>query len=383
MALICALPRILLAQTDNAGILDKHFHGILFPEIYKELVSTKISHPGLRNPEKYSVAAGVLPDSSGNSWSALYGWGEWANGPAIAGVRLGNIQINNKSHWGTFSPNGYGYDIYASENIFSIAAATWLTPFRSDIFRGVSLTYNTKREKRKEDFDGGNITSINNIDTTLFSVISLSRLTANLHIRAGVSSHSHDISLYSNDYYRDAFFVGLLDQNNRALELHVSNSFDRTDDYHGVQVRDTVHFNLLLNGGKAAQYHKHRLFYGVKGRTGVSFISETGANANRFEYWRHISSMTNDGRILSAALYAPFIFDVHVFRNIRAMLSISPQIGYEHINHPQKSEYHFSLKVPEPLLTFYGTIGDKVEFALKPSIDNDVFISAVEARYKF
>ncbi|MDR0306425.1 MAG: hypothetical protein LBI42_06265 [Chitinispirillales bacterium] len=381
LAFICHLPQLLLAQVDNFGIQDDHFHGILFPQIYKELVSTKVNYPGLRNPENYSVSAGLLPNAAGESFAAVYGWGEWPNGPATAGVWLGNVQINNKSYWETLS--GYEYGIYTSENIFSFSGAAWFTPFRSNIFRGISLTYNTKKESREEDYDNGSLISMNDRDTVFLNIISLIRLNTNFHIRTGISSQSHNISLYSNDYYRDGFFVGLLDKDNRALELHISNSFDRTDDFYGELINDTVHFNLLFSGGKVAQYHKHRLFYGVKAKAGASFISETGADADRFEYFRHMRSMTNNGRVISATLSAPLIFDIRIFRNIRGMLSINPQINYEHKNHPEKPEQSFSLKIPEPLLSFYGGIGDKVEFAFKPSIENDVFISAVEAKYRF
>jgi len=381
-AFICIMPLMLFAQIDNAGVTDRHFHTVLFPQVYKELASTKINYPGLRNPEKYSVSAGLLPDLSGENWSALYGWGEWANGPAIAGVWLGNIGFNSGS------PNdGIWYDPYVNERVFSIRTAAWLTPFRSNSFKGVSVTYDALSKVFENEQSGGTYS----MDSTFFGVISLVQLNANLHLRAGISSFYYATdSYYAVDPFIvnekrsvDGIFVGVLNENNRALELRVSNSYHYFDEFFGEQVNDTVNVSLLFSGGKTAQYHKHRLFYGLKGEGGVSFLSSS--NAGRFRYWRHISNTHRKGAIYGAELSSPLIFDIHLFRTFHGMLSINPQINYSYADNLQKlkSRHTLSFASPYPQLSFYGSIGEKIEFAIMPSIENEVFFSAAEVRYRF
>ena len=387
LAFVCALPYMLFAQIDNAGITDRHFHGILFPQVYKELVSTKINYPGLRNPEKYSVSAGLLPDASGENWAALYGWGEWANGPAVAGVWLGNIGLNSSSRWETetFSEDGKEYNLYVDDRAFTIRGAAWLTPFRNRSFKGVSVTYDALSKRREAEYEALGVTAVSNLDSSFFGVISLIQLNANLHLRAGISGMYYAEDMGSEERSTDGIFVGLLDRDNRALELRVSNSYNYTDDFYGKQVDDTVNIALILSGGKVTRYHKHRFFYGFKGEGGVSLLSETGSSAGRFEYWRHINNIKHKGRTFDIEVSAPLIFDAHLFKNIRSMLSINPQLNYSHTGHPKKSKstHTLNLTSPYPLLSLYGTIGKKVEFAVKPSIENEVFFSAAEVRYKF
>jgi len=378
---ICVLPRLLFAQIDNAGIIDRHFEGILFPQVYKELVSTRIAYPGLRNPERYSVSAGLLPDFSGENWAALYAWGEWANGPATAGAWLGNAAVNSSSYGETF----WIYDTYVKERSFSIRSAAWFTPFRNRSFKGVSVTYDAYSERRDAEIEESGITNTSSMDSVLFSVIALTELNVNLHLRAGVNSRSYSASMDSEERIIDGVFVGILDRNNRALELHVSNLYYSIDDYYGEQVSDTVNVSLLFSGGKVMHYHDHRFFYGLKGKCGVSLPSKSDGGVGRFEYWRHINNAKRRGATFDAVVSAPLIFDVSLFKTLRGVLSVNPQINYSNTYHPQKSKsrHNLSLASSHPLLSFYRTIGNNVEFAIKPSIENEVFFSAAEVRYKF
>ncbi|MDR2729040.1 MAG: hypothetical protein LBB56_07890 [Chitinispirillales bacterium] len=385
LSFICALPYTLLAQIDNAGIMDRHFYGILFPQVYKELVSTKIDYPGLRDPENYSVCAGLLPDASGESWAALYGWGEWANGPAVAGVRLGNLRLNSASRRETFYAGNTEYELYVNERDFSIRAAAWLTPFRNSSFKGISVTYDALSNRREAEYEALGVTAVSNLDSAFFGVISLIQLNANLHLRAGIGSRYYAEDMRSEERSADGIFVGLLDRDNRTLELRVSNSYNYVEDFDGEQVNDTVNIALIFSGGKVIQYHKHRFFYGFKGEGGVSLLSETGAGAGRFEYWRHIRNIKHSGKTFDAELSAPLIFDARLFKTVHCILSINPHINYSHTGHPKKSKstHTLNLTSPHPLLSFYGTIGKNVEFAINPSIENEVFFSAAEVRYKF
>jgi len=384
-AFICTLPLTLSAQIDNAGVMDRHFHDVLFPQVYKELVSTKINYPGLRDPEKYGITAGLLPDNSGDNWAALYSWGEWANGPAIAGVWLGNVGINLSS-----PDDNMWYNLHVNESVYSIRSAVWVTPFRNRSFKGISVTYDALNKRREDKLGSWTY----KMDSTFFGVVSLAQLNANLHLRAGIGSFYYaadsyyTVSMDNEERSTDGFFVGLLDKDNRMLELRVSNLYHYVEGFDGdfyEVVSDTVNVALALSGGKAAQYHEHRFFYGLKGKGGVSLRSETGSSAGRFEYWRHIRNAKRKGMTFDAEISAPLILDVRLFKTLHGVLSINPQINYSYIDYQQetKSKHSLNLASELPLLSFYGTIGEKVEFAIKPTIENEAFFSAAEVRYRF
>ncbi|MCL2689292.1 MAG: hypothetical protein FWE57_05530 [Chitinispirillia bacterium] len=391
-AVICIIPLMLSAQIDNAGVIDRHFYNLLFPEVYKELASTKINYPGIRHPEKQSITGGLLPDLSGESWAALYGWGEWANGPAVAGVWLGNIGFSNSS---PFLDDGLytEYDPYINERVFSLRSAAWFTPFRSSSFKGISVTYDASSKRREDQYMGGTY----NMDSTFFGVISLIELNANLHLRVGIGSQNYAADqLYMSDEYlelgimkqkrnSDAITLGVLDSYNRKLELQVSNVYHFVEDFFDDLVNDTVNVNLVFSGGKMMPYHKHRFFYGFKGKGGVSLPSKADSATGRLEYWRHFSNARRKGAIYGMGVSSPLIFDVRLFRTVRGMLSVDPQINYTYTDYPEKlkSQHNLRFISTQPLLSIYGGIGDKVEFAFKPSIENDVFFSAAEVRYKF
>jgi hypothetical protein len=382
LALICTLPLILFAQIDNAGIMDRHFHSVLFPEVYKELASTKINYPGLRDPERYGISAGLLPDLSGENWAAFYGWGEWANGPAIAGVWLGNTELGNGP-----GKDGMWYDLYVNESVFSIRSAVWVTPFSNHSFKGISVTYDALSKRHENELSGG----IYDMDSTFFGFISLIQLSANLHLRAGISSQYYagdsyyTVSMDREERITDGVFAGLIDKDNRTLELRVSNSYHYVDEFDSGVVNDTVNVSLLFSCGKVMPYHKHRFFYGLRGKGEISLLSNTGNSAGRFQYWRHIRNVKHKGRTIETGVSTPLIFDVSIFKTLHGVLSVNPQINYSHTDYSKKlkSQHTLNLTSPHPILSFYGTIGKNVEFAVKPSIENEVFFSAAEVRYRF
>jgi hypothetical protein len=86
---------------------------------------------------------------------------------------------------------------------------------------------------------------------------------------------------------------------------------------------------------------------------------------------------------MRANVSAPIVLDIDVYGPLRCMLSIAPRVTYTQFNHPRQAQYKFAMTVPEAELSLRGTVGDKFDFALKPTVLNNVFISALEIRYRF
>ena len=362
------------------GIMDKHFQGVLFPEAYKSLASAKIAYPGLWTSEENSAAAGLLPNLLGSGWQGLYSWADISNGPGNAGVWLGNLNVAEG-----FRQYHTGYEqYYMDASRFSLRGAAWITPFRGNRFKGLSVAVDIDNVF---EYDGNE--NLETLDTKRFFVelTTLIRINDNYNLRAGVRTYnkiSEDdpsaIRFDNSKLYSDGIHIGLIDDNRRTLELRADNTFGMLYSW---EKSDTLSFCLRYTQGGALSYKKHILFIGLKAEAGAAFISKIDEETGSFAYDEYMRNLTADGWIMRADVSAPLVLDVSVYGPLRCMLSIAPRVGYTQINYPKRAQYEFAATVPGAELSLRGTVGDKFDFALKPTVSNDAFMSALEVRYRF
>jgi len=362
------------------GIMDRHFQGVLFPEVYKSLASAKIAYPGLWTSEKNSAAAGLLPDMLGSGWQGLYSWTDISNGPGNAGVWLGNLNITEgyRQYYAGYEP------YYTDASRFLLRGAAWITPFRRNLFRGLSVTVDIDNVF---DYDGNEYREYLDTKKFFINLTSLIRISDNYHLRAGICTYNKiseddpSAGRFDNSkLYSDGIYVGLIDDKRRTLELRADNTFGMLYSW---EKTDTLSFRLQYTQGGALSYKKHILFVGLKADAGAAFLSEIDEETGSFDYAEYMRNLTVDGWIMRANALAPVVLDISVYGPLRVMLSIAPRIGYAQFNNPDRAQYEFALTLPDAELSLRGTVGDRFDFALKPTVSNDVFMSAVEIRYRF
>ncbi len=373
------------------GILDRHFGGVLFPEVYKSLPSVKIAYPGLWGADGTRVGVGVLPDQIANSegvgWNALYAHADIDLSPGGAGLWLGNANAGNSFR--IFE----SYDRIGTLDVseFSLRGAFWVSPRRTGRFLGVSAAF---------DVDGfyadvGNDFGGHYDDKSYYlNVNTLVRLSENYRLRVtfGTRNRYADNPEDTRDddarHFIDAFSVGLSDDKLRTLEIAARNTFAVNN---ANRKSDTVAFSLRYTRGGAISYMKHTLFLGLTADVGAAYPSKISQSAGSFHYYHYLRRMTDEGRVASMGVSVPIIADVDLFRGVHCMLSVCPAIRYTNtapLKNPEDDVYlnpqhGFSTELSNVEVSVRGVLGDKMDFIVMPTVKNDVFFSALEVRYKF
>jgi len=400
LLMACVSPRALSAQPDYFfeaydsgiyGIHDRHFRGVLFPEVYKSLPSVKIAYPGLWEADRTCAGVGLLPDqiknSNGVGWNALYAHTDIDLSPGSVGLWLGNAHIGE-------SFQVYEYDDIAKAlniNEFSLRGAVWISPRQDGRFRGISVVFDV------DNFyvgDNGDIGDIYDDRSYYMNVNALMRLSDDYKLkfayrtRNKYANNPEDTRDDNAKNFTDAVSVGLLDGKMRTLEIGARNTFVVNN---ATRKSDTVAFTLRYTQGGAVNYMKHTLFLGLTADAGLAYRSKISQRAGSFFYYHYLRRMTDDGRLASVGVSAPIVADIDLFKGLRGMLSIRPKIVYTNTapqRNPEKGAYRyrqhrFATELSEMEMSLRGAVGDRIDFVVMPTVKNDVFFSALEARYKF
>jgi hypothetical protein len=404
--IVCGLAALSLAQyrppydfygphnSGVFGIADKHFQGILFPEVYKYMPSVKILYPGLWVPEVNSAAIGLLPGRLSNAgWDGVYGWADVNNNPGILGGWLGNFNLWNSYRIYEYNEMVYTWDL----NDFSIRGAFWASPFRNDVFKGASLTVDIDNTYAYHEYEG-----VTDIMRVYVNINTLTKISDKYFMRAGLHTYNRHAEEPTDKHsdnravFNDGFYVGFVDKKLRALELRAENTFaiNNFD-----EKSDTISVSLRYRQGWAYDYLKHNLFLGLKTEAGFVYPSRVNEDASSFQYFHYMQCMTREGRIFHANFTLPVILDAHLFNGLRGMLSVAPNIHYVHISpllnvdhlpytpaerkQYMNPQHTFVVGMPDITLSLGGPIGDKFEFMVVPTLSNDVFMAALEIRYRF
>jgi len=398
----CGLTRPLSAQPDYFfesydsgiyGISDRHFRGVLFPEVYKSLPSVKIAYPGLTPADGSAAGVGLLPDqivdSKGTGWNALYAHTDIDLAPGNVGLWLGNAHIGDSYQVYEYYGMTGAWDI--SE--FSLRGALWASPRRNSRFLGVSVVFDVDNFYAAAD-DDGEFGGFYDDRSYYLNANALLRLTGGYRLKVAFrtrnkyANNPEDTRYDDGRHFADAVSAGLLDGKMRTLEIWARNVFA----VNNADVKsDTVTLALRYTQGGALNYMKHTLFLGLTADVGASYPSKISQSAGSFLYYHYLRRMTGEGRTAGVTVSAPIIADIDLFRGLRCMLSIRPKISYVNTAPLRESEdavylkpqHRFATELSDAEMSLRGTAGDKIDFALTPSIKNDAFFSALEARYRF
>jgi hypothetical protein len=398
--LACGLPGLLFAQPDYFfeaydsgiyGIHDRHFRGVLFPEVYKSLTSVKVAYPGLWEADSAHAGVGILPDQISNSkgvgWNAVYAQTEINLNPGSAGFWLGNAHV------------GESFKIYEYEGIkgawdlseFSLRGALWIRPRQKSRFLGISAAFDVDKFYFS---NGGGFEGFYDDKSYYLNINTLFKLTEHYRLKAAFRTRNKyavnpgDAREDDNRHFTDAVSVGVLDCEMRTLEFMFRNTFAVNN---AEKKSDTVSFTLSYTRGGALSYMKHKLFLGLKADAGLAYPSLISQSAGSFQYDRYLRQMTDDGRVAGAGISAPIVADIDLYRGLRGMLSVCPKISYTHtapLRQPKNGLYlnpqhRFATELSEVEISLRGFVGDRMDFAVMPSVKNDAFFTALEARYRF
>jgi hypothetical protein len=372
------------------GIHDRHFRGILFPEAYKALPSVKAAYPGLWEADRSGVGVGLLPDqvvnSSGIGWNALYAHADIDMSPGSAGLWLGNFNIGD-----SFRVFEY-YDVIGSWETgeFSLRGAGWISPYRNDRFRGVSVVFDIDEFYA---YNGNNYDGLYNDKDYYLNVNTLLKLSDDYHLKIALytrnrhAENPEDTRADNRKLFTDGFSVGVLDGKLRTLELRGQNTFAVDN---GDRKSDTLSLSLRYSRGRAWSYNKHTLFLGLRADAGAAYPSKISQRSGSFLYYHYLRRVTDEGRTASVAVSAPVIADISLYKSLRGMISICPSAGYTHIaphREPENDLYRnpqhrFAMELSEVEISVRGLVGDKMDFILMPTIKNNAFFSAAEVRFK-
>jgi hypothetical protein len=363
--------------------MDNHFKGILFPEVYKNLPSTKIAYPGLWIIERNTAAAGILPDRASapdSGFSAIYGWVDIENDPGAAGIWVGNF------NWGSeLMTYNVGYDsvYYMDANRFSLRGAAWVTPLRSKAFRGLSVTVDIDNIYA---YDGNEYMEALDKRTVYVNLATLIKISGDYHLRVGARTYNKqsedplDTRFDNSKLYSDGIFAGLVDDERRTLELRIDNIYGAL--YSG-EKSDTLSFALRYTQGAARSYMRHLIFWGLAADFGMAFGSKIDDEVGTFEYGEYFKNLTGKGSVLHASVSAPIALDASIYGPLRVMLSVAPRVGFTRVAHKYYPQHKLAFNLPYPELSLRGAMGKMFDFTLKPTVSNDVFMTALEIRYKF
>jgi hypothetical protein len=373
------------------GILDRHFRGVLFPEVYKRMPSAKVAYPGLWEADRADVCAGFLPDQIANSgglgWNALYAYTDIDLSPGSAGLWLGNVNAESSFRIFEFSDITGAWDTDA----LSLRGAFWVSPRQNDRFRGVSAVIDVDNFYA---YNGNDFEGLYDNKSYYLNITALVRLSGDYHLKFAVGTRNEhadnpeDTRLDNRKLFTDAVSVGLLDGKLRTLELRAWNVFALNN---ADEKSDTLALALRYTQGGAVSYMKHTLFLGITADAGAAYPSKISQRAGSFHYYHYLRRMTDEGRVASAGVSVPIVADISLYRGLRCMLSIRPGVSYTNISPrraPENSLYlnpqhRFAAEMPDAELSLRGTVGDRIDFILMPSIKNNVFLSALEVRYLF
>jgi hypothetical protein len=408
------------------GVLDQYYGDILFRGNDQKLLSDKINYPGLIEDSTFSCGLGFFNpysayyDQNGLAyqapltWSNLYGWNEWATEAGRLGAWIGGIDFSDQK-------NNYGTE--QTSRSFEGTTAFWFSPYKASTFKGLSLvlngyynsdlsnTYSNDGSFYSYDTTKNTYKILNAAVSSIFKINDIFNLKL---FFAGGYRYNIQNSIYeyyysypiSTDYYpyyysepttstslsqseyktNNLFLrVGLIDKNDRQVNLGFSvDASNNTYSSYYYNAYGSGDYSVFLNysEGKRVQYLRHYAYFGVIAQTSLDFPVES----NSYIGLSKVLQMARlSQRYWYGSLNFPVILDVNLFNTpLYAIVRVVPEISGSESKYPETySNRYVGLSVSEVSLGLRGKIGDQLEFALVPSLKNDIFVSGLEIKYLF
>jgi hypothetical protein len=394
------------SQTTSYSVLDQYFGDLLYPGKDQNLVSDRVNYPGLERDSTTSVDLGFFNQTfSPPSWNDLYAWGETKIASMEAGMWLGNLDDGYSQNTGIGSSSSGRY--------LSGGCAFWLFPIKETAFKGISLTmsglsssssssntlvegYYSNLETTRDSGNGVNATA-----TSMF------RLRRDLNFRLSASGaynkYSYRGAIVSSSYgyvYGGEYettdsnsenlgvSAGLVDSKDRQINVGCSlstHNFSRSghiedEQYDSFSGSGDLLTFVNMSMGKQFTYMRHHLYVGLNGAVGMDLPFTTNSQVSFSDFSRklHASNRAAYGQVRS-----PVVLECNLFNStVYALARIAPEIDgtyYDITGISTSKAVNFS--VGEVSLGLRGKIGDRIEFALMPTLNSDIFCAGLEIKY--
>jgi hypothetical protein len=336
----------------------------------------------------------------------LYAWGETKIASVEAGMWLGNLDDGYSQYAGIGSSSSGRY--------LSGGCAFWLFPVKETAFKGISLTMSGLSSGSSSSTTLVDINSSLDLETTRDSgngfdaaATSMFRLCRDLNFRLSASGAYNKYSYRGTTVYSSYGYVyageyettdsnsenlgvsaGLVDSKDRQINVGCSLSThnfrwsghiedEQYDSFSGSG--DLLTF-VNMSMGKQFTYMRHHLYVGLYGAVGMDLPFTTNSQVSFSDFSRklHTSNRAAYGQVRS-----PVVLECNLFNStVYALARIAPEIDgtYYDITGISTSK-SVSFSVGEVSLGLRGKIGDRIEFALMPTLNSDIFCAGLEIKY--
>ena len=345
-------------------------------------------------------------------WSDLYGWAELATNIGKFGGWIGGISAEDEK-------NERDKNNAEIEQSGTGRCAFWWNPNDIHSLTGISLQldgqYRSNEIKRENSSSISTTRTISTSSSECFSgnIISLWKLNEKLFLNAGLDAgyctneqNSSSYYSYRYSYYTSSsnsssskydwknrnvgFHAGIVTKKSRAISLIVNASTSNTEmenSNSSYSFSDQNHGNLALFAeyadAKKLDYLKHSLKIGINCIAGTYFPIEAESYVSFSDIPKDLKK---DERIIFGLLRTPVVFEINMFNKpIYSIIRLTPQLQAHHAksqnNNSELENRCAKLDLDEIAIGVSGTIKDRIEFSLIPSLKSNIFATGLEIRY--
>lgn len=431
--LLCALlSTAVYSQYDrNYTVMDNYYKRYIQIEDTGSSVSQKINNPGLYKNSASRCGIGFLQQLDScyteNSdiqfkqsigFNDLYAWTELKTDIGNFGGYIGNMSIDNNSDENNSASE-------SKKQNGSLSAAIWFNPASKSFFKGLSISAdgNYLYNKSNSNIQYGGTNSKNEMKNLYIKAVSLFQMSEKLHLRWGISG-SKNKSVYSNLDSQDFYYYNYGSYSKTEIEvkqhygnmnlgLVVNEFFDLTvgaevntgneisksstiSSYNGIDYSSLNRSDFYGSGNlsfyldcaleKIIHYRKHTMYLGINANIRANMFDN---NDTYYTSFRDVMKNVNkDQRYVTTNILCPVTMDINLFNlPLFAVVRVVPGLDayIEHLKSDgQKTESSScNLNMEQFAFGLKGKIGEKVEFALIPSIQSNIFIGGAEVNYAF
>ena len=424
--LFAVLSAAVFSQEYIPGVSQEYYGGIIYSGSDRTVITDKIEYPGFTRDTvnqlgvgfvNHSIAYSMQPQDSflsSNSFavvphtnfslSDLYAFNEWNSSAGRFGMWVGNFDCNdNETSKSSYNNNN-------KEQSALGTCALWFTPKGEGAFKGISLVvgdqYNYSEWQTESSATMENYEYFNMSATSLFALsnscnfkVSLSGVYGtdkeNMHESSTYYDfgYPHYYSDYTNSATKDksiSLACGLLNKQGNQINAGFSMgayNHSQTSSFpysSAIPQSSQGDASLFVNcsGGKTVHYYNHCLYYGLTGAADLYLPFQSATYVSLADI---PSKLQKDNRYIDCSITAPLTLDVNLFNTknyavIRMIpmlfMSTNKLIAYGTTKSLGVSLYNIALGLR-------GSISDKLEYSLIPSLNSNIFVTGLELRYKF
>lgn len=430
MKRVAFLLMILNGSVFSYNVLDDYYSGIsLFCD--SSLLESKILYPGLSKDSSSSASIGFLShpiyisSSSGKTdsllmsphinleLSDLYGWTEVNTSAGRFGVWLGNLG-------GAETRNNQISSGYSEREIIG-STALWYIPKAISAFKGVSVSidgqYLKNGSNRFYPYSSYSETSASeskskDIYVRLLSMVQLSESNfLKIGLNGGyssqnssnISSNYYSYGSYSYHYNSETrnvsdsksksgdIILGFLNKKAGIFNLEFgadNREFNRSTGYnsYGTETQGSSYGGGLVldfnyQKSKDFSYLKHKAYIGVDADLNMYYPVESKSPIQFSEIVQNVKTLNKN---IYGSIRFPAVLEINLFNlPFYSVIRVTPIIsGYDYQTETSR-EHYFTVNIQQIALGLKGKIGDRVEFALTPSLNSNIFLTGLDLKYNF